>query len=157
MVVPEGWSKTKREPQARRPPIAAFVASCSLWTCPDGPRWEMASNRDRVDAAHSHRGEPGQSEVSQSVISRSHPPRAQSPPPALNPAPPLPFNHKYREREPLQSITFQLCRHPWQARPFLSTVSWCLLKLRLTAVSHRTASCEISRPARAPLYFDCPL
>ena len=32
--------------------------------------------------------------VRQSVISRSHP--ALTPPPALNPAPPLPFNHKYR-------------------------------------------------------------
>ena len=32
--------------------------------------------------------------VRESVISRSHP--ALTPPPALNPAPPLPFNHKYR-------------------------------------------------------------
>ena len=36
--------------------------------------------------------------VSQSLISRSRP--ALTPPPALNPAPPLPFNHKYRVLAP---------------------------------------------------------
>ena len=36
--------------------------------------------------------------TTQSVISRSHP--ALTPPPALNPAPPLPFNHKYRVLAP---------------------------------------------------------
>ena len=36
--------------------------------------------------------------VSQSVISRSHP--ALTTPPALNPAPPLPYNHKYRVLAP---------------------------------------------------------
>ena len=58
------------------------------------PQARLSARTSRKRTRH-----PGAtSPVIQSVISRSHP--ALTPQPALNPAPPLPFNHKYHEPAP---------------------------------------------------------
>ena len=78
-------------------PSSLVLHCCSSPPTVGAIGFDGAVSRARGDRPSSARPASGallSQSVSQSVISRSYP--ALTPPPALSPAPPLPFNHKYR-------------------------------------------------------------